>query len=331
MPDHRQRHLRHYEYDALGQVIEGKKAWVDGTPVAGQQFEYAFDDIGNRTETKAGGDASGNPASLRSAIYNANSLNQYTSRTTPDKMDVIGLATAGATVAVDSYTNLYRRGQYFHAELPLPDGDGMNIPITATLGTNSTTEYGLFYNPHNPEVFSHDADGNLTKDGRWDFQWDGENRLVSASKWNPVEPAQEILFQYDSKGRRIGKQVFNDGSTNAVKDWKYIYDGWNLAGQVDATNNLYLSFQWGTDLSETMQGAGGVGGLVSMQVHYGAEAGNYFYAYDGNGNVVGLVNASSGAMAAQYEYGPFGELIRMSGPLAAIKAKLAAQLGSELK
>jgi YD repeat-containing protein len=37
-----------YQYDSLGQVTSGKRVWQDGTPVAGQQFEYAFDDIGNR-------------------------------------------------------------------------------------------------------------------------------------------------------------------------------------------------------------------------------------------------------------------------------------------
>jgi hypothetical protein len=37
-----------YTYDNLGQVVSGKKHWRDGTPIAGQQFEYAFDDIGNR-------------------------------------------------------------------------------------------------------------------------------------------------------------------------------------------------------------------------------------------------------------------------------------------
>jgi YD repeat-containing protein len=36
-----------YEYDALGQVKSGKRYWSDWTPVAGQQFEYGFDDIGN--------------------------------------------------------------------------------------------------------------------------------------------------------------------------------------------------------------------------------------------------------------------------------------------
>jgi len=42
-------------YDNLGQVTSGKKYFADGTPVPGQQFEYGFDDIGNRSSTKAGG------------------------------------------------------------------------------------------------------------------------------------------------------------------------------------------------------------------------------------------------------------------------------------
>src|SRR5438445_5664932 len=64
-----------YQYDSLGQVTSGRKVWADGTPVAGAQFEYGFDDIGNRTSTKAGGDQSG--AGLRPASYAANLRNQY--------------------------------------------------------------------------------------------------------------------------------------------------------------------------------------------------------------------------------------------------------------
>ena len=37
-----------YTYDSLGQVTSGKRYWADGAPVAGEQFEYGFDDIGNR-------------------------------------------------------------------------------------------------------------------------------------------------------------------------------------------------------------------------------------------------------------------------------------------
>jgi hypothetical protein len=71
-------------------VISGKKYWSDGTPVAGQQFQYGFDDIGNRTSTAQGGDQWG--ANLRYASYGANSLNQYTNRTVPSYVDVLGSA-----------------------------------------------------------------------------------------------------------------------------------------------------------------------------------------------------------------------------------------------
>ena len=40
-----------YTYDKVGQVTSGRKYWPDGSPVAGQQFEYLFDEIGNRLRT----------------------------------------------------------------------------------------------------------------------------------------------------------------------------------------------------------------------------------------------------------------------------------------
>jgi hypothetical protein len=67
-----------YQYDSLGQVTSGKRYWADGTPVAGEQFEYGFDDIGNRTLAKADGDQGG--ANLRSASFTNNTLNQVTGR-----------------------------------------------------------------------------------------------------------------------------------------------------------------------------------------------------------------------------------------------------------
>ena len=41
-------------------------------------------------------------------------------------------------------------------------------------------------------------------------------------------------------------------------------------------------------------------------------------AFDGNGNVAGLVNATNGTVSSQYEYGAFGEVIRATGPMASI-------------
>jgi RHS repeat-associated protein len=45
----------------------------------------------------------------------------------------------------------------------------------------------------------------------------------------------------------------------------------------------------------------------------GAVTESHFAAYDGNGNVAALAKASDGVETARYEYGPFGEPIRMTG------------------
>jgi hypothetical protein len=43
-------------HDSLGQVASGRRFWQDGPPFAGQQFEYAFADIGNwKTPGQSGG------------------------------------------------------------------------------------------------------------------------------------------------------------------------------------------------------------------------------------------------------------------------------------
>src|SRR5207237_4219949 len=134
----------------------------DWTPVAGQQFEYAFDDIGNRTSTKAGGDEHG--ANLRYASYTANNLNQYTNREVPGFVDIMGLELATNSVTVNGQTP-YRRGEYFRAELPVDNSSTAlwtNITVAAP---NETTVSGNVFVAKTPEAFGYDLDGNMTNDG----------------------------------------------------------------------------------------------------------------------------------------------------------------------
>jgi RHS repeat-associated protein len=56
-----------------------------------------------------------------------------------------------------------------------------------------------------------------------------------------------------------------------------------------------------------------VGGLLKVTDYVGGTT-HHFVAYDGNGNVAALADGSSGALTARYEYGPFGEGIRITGP-----------------
>jgi RHS repeat-associated protein len=54
-----------------------------------------------------------------------------------------------------------------------------------------------------------------------------------------------------------------------------------------------------------------------LEVCYnGAQTTNCFVAFDGNGNVAALADAASTNILAHYEYGPFGELLRATGPMA---------------
>jgi hypothetical protein len=72
-----------------------------------------------------------------------------------------------------------------------------------------------------------------------------------------------LEFDYDHQRRRIQKIV----STNYAGDYyphstnRFVYDGWNVIAELNETNGVVQSFLWGLDLSGSMQGAGGVGGL----------------------------------------------------------------------
>ena len=70
-------------------------------------------------------------------------------------------------------------------------------------------------------------------------------------------------------------------------------------------------YYWGKDLSGTLQGAGGVGGLLYETI----DGVIYIPCYDNNGNVTKYVD-ENGNIVASYTYDAFGVLIAKSGPLA---------------
>ncbi|HEY5910946.1 MAG TPA: RHS repeat-associated core domain-containing protein [Verrucomicrobiae bacterium] len=314
-----------YQYDVLGQVISGRKYWQDGTPMAGQQFTYAFDDIGNRRVAGSGGDRFG--GNLHVQNYSANTLNQYTSRTVPGYVQMLGTANASATVTLwgpgGSHATTSRKGDYFWGELLV--GNGTYAPVTNVAVLNNGSNPDIVssiartnFLPQTPESFGYDLDGNLTNDGRWSYTWDAENRLTRMVVNTSTGPQQRLDFGYDPQGRRITKRVWpNTSGTGALlADLKFLYDEWNLLSELNATNNgVIRSYLWGLDLSGSLQGAGGVGGLLKI-TYNGTSTTNCFAAYDANGNVSALIDAGDGTSAARYGYGPFGEVLRGSGPMA---------------
>ncbi|MCD6339381.1 MAG: hypothetical protein J7M29_08410, partial [Verrucomicrobia bacterium] len=110
------------------------------------------------------------------STYQPNELNQYTERTVAGAIDVFGLADPQAAVQVNGAT-ASRYGSYFHQVVSVDNAASAQYPtLTIQAGNNSVTRHAFV--PKDPEVFQYDDDGNLTQDGRWSYEWNGENRLI---------------------------------------------------------------------------------------------------------------------------------------------------------
>jgi len=155
--------------------------------------------------------------------------------------------------------------------------------------------------------------------------YDAENRLVScettAAAVAAGVPKQRLEFAYDWIGRRIQKVVKSWNTTTSSyqvsSDTRFLYDGWNLVAEFNglASNAVVRTYVWGLDLSGTIRKAGGVGGLLAVT----SGGATYFPTFDGNGNVTGLVNAADGTLAAEFEYDPFGNVIKAVGAAANVQ------------
>jgi RHS repeat-associated protein len=150
----------------------------------------------------------------------------------------------------------------------------------------------------------------------------GQNRRMVIESRAGVPPVARRREQWTHlpDGRWIERIVSTNNGTAYYPPFtnRYVWDGQVLLAVLDDANNLVVSFLRGLDLSGTLEGAGGVGGLLA--VHDSSTLNNqpstHFVCYDGNGNVTALVNAEDGTETARYEYGPFGEPLRMTGPMA---------------
>jgi RHS repeat-associated protein len=146
--------------------------------------------------------------------------------------------------------------------------------------------------------------------------YDKRNRLRQIASM-PTATATVSSDYPDGHATRLN-QNSTFTATTPFLTYRYVYDGWNLLAILDSNSQLLTSFTWGLDLSGSEQGAGGVGGLLAVydSSTINNQPSTHFVAYDGNGNVAALVNADDGTISANYEYGPFGEVIRVTGLVA---------------
>ena len=274
-----------WTYEPYRNVIASLENKVGVNTVS--KFHYTVNSFGQRTQRQQSGTAFGT-ASVDVFSYNA-------------KGEVVG-----STNAI-----LPTRDQAFNY-----DDIGNRLTSTNNIGTtnytaNSLNQYSGILVPSSQFLEpSHDADGNQTANGLGQaYVWDAENRLISVEPLIPGTGDKKVVNTYDAQSRRVRRAVFTytSGSWVLTTDEKFIYDDWNVVavlGWNPSTSafDLNRTLTWGLDLSGSLQGAGGVGGLLAVK-----DGGDvYRYTYDANGNVSEVLD-DSGVVVAHYEYDAFGD------------------------
>jgi RHS repeat-associated protein len=276
--------LTSYNRDAAGQLL-GLVHTRNGNPV--DSLAYTLDSMGRRT-----GIARPNG---KNDSYGYDATGQVTSSN-------YGAMPAGATSETFAYDATGNRTSY---------GNSGNLPVPASVYTaNNLDQYTLI----NGQGQTHDFNGNMTAmrltatSPIVQMGWDAENRMVSTE----TAGGNRIDNQYDALHRRILKTVSTWDSVNnswlPQKSTRFTYDAWNVVEEEDTSGATVrrVNYTWGTDLSGTMQGVGGVGGLLRADEVIGTAASTlHYYWYDGNGNVVGLMR-TNGIVDAGYRYTAFG-------------------------
>ena len=207
------------------------------------RFSYSVNDLGQRTSLATSGSAFGDTAEQTDWGYDA----------------------LGQLVQADHNTSDQNDRLYQYDQL------GNRISSTDHQGTTNYQSNELNqYLSVGATDYQYDADGNLISDGLRTYHWNANNRLIEVK----LAGLSQATYAYDHQGRRISKTT-PQGTT------QFVYDGWNLLAEYE-DNSLKNSYLWGPDLSGSMQGAGGVGGLLSVSDENGT---THYATYDGNGNV----------------------------------------------
>ena len=293
-----------YTYNARSELISARRT-KNGQPIPGFSEDFDYDPIGNRRSSSTYNER----GEAQTSTYEANNLNQYTSRTTPGYAAVRGEADPNATVTVNENPTFRLGSYYFGSDLfdNSTAGGLANLETYATLAQTAangeeaedlvSAMTNQVYLAQLPETFAYDDDGNqtliTTKTGLWRVEYNGENRPV---RWTREGDGKMVAMSYDHMGRRRTK----DGQ-------RFFYDGYLQVANERTVSNAVVrqSFVW--DPTEP---------VATRPLTWQRGNSAAYYVVDANKNVSEVVD-SDGSLAAHYEYAPFGAVILQRGESAA--------------
>jgi RHS repeat-associated protein len=263
-------------------------------------------------------------SALDSYVYHYDLANERTDLTRLDTSTVaFSYDNIGQLTVADSSVNSEDRGYFYDA--------AWNLNWLTNNGSASqfiVDNKNELTNAPASNPISYDVNGNMTaySSGHLNvYTYDDENRLID---FQDLLLGNETVFVYDGLGRlRIRQEYVAPpqrpvgiegpiGAGTLSSETHYIYDGKRVIQERDGSNTPLVSYTRGRDLSGSLEGAGGIGGLLARSTgSSGTWTTHNTYFADGNGNVTYMLNSSQ-AMVASYRYDPFGNSISSIGTLA---------------
>jgi RHS repeat-associated protein len=288
-------------YDNIGQITSWIAKEANGALRLNEQLGFGFDAADNlhlRTNNALIQTFTVDAANELTGVGRTGTLTE--SGSTP--------APANSVTVNGQAAQTYGDFTFARTNLSLVDGNNnftniavnlYGVAITNTLTANLPLSATLQY----------DNNGNLTNDGMRSFAYNTENELTNvfmAGQWRSG-------FVYDGLGRRrIARDyTWSGGVWTLTNEIHYLYDGYLLIQERDTNNNVLVTYTRGLDLSDSLQGAGGIGGLLARTDSNGST----FYHADGAGNITALMDGNEN-IVARYLYGPFGKLVGKWGSMA---------------
>ena len=313
-----------YGYDHYDQLTSAARTnGPNGAADAAYRFAYQYDEVGNRLHEDRG------QLDLDGSF---NNLNQPTALRFGGKLDIVGTVSSTnppVTVKVDGTTaTLFNQTNYWGGGRVRPGSNTASIVAVDASSNRTETLRRYYLPPTNPQTFLWDLNGNLTNDGQRAFYWNEENKLVGIETWPgvPGVARKRSEFIFDAQSRMVQRKDMSGWTGAAYTTTNvthYVRDGYRILTEMQVLQlsaGAGFSTQvacnvWGLDLSGSLSGAGGIGGLLcSLQSQMG-DMQCRFYTFDGNGNVTDLIN-TNGSIIAHYEYDPFGRVVFQSGSCA---------------